>query len=89
MALFMGIHSLPPGAVTRQQMEQLAMAGQADPVVKGYRSFFSNSDGKLVCVMEAPDKEALAQWFQRMKLPYDAIVELEYEGERGAFKALK
>ncbi len=41
MALFMGIHSLPPGGVTRQQMEQLAKAAQEDPVVKGYQAAMS------------------------------------------------
>lgn len=83
MPKFMGIHTLPPGAVTIEQMNQLAKAAQNDPVVKGYRSFANLKEGKIVCVFEAPSQEALAAWFKKMNMPYDSITQVHYEGERG------
>jgi hypothetical protein len=34
--------------------------------------------------MDAPDREALTAWFRRMRMPWDSIVPLEYEGESGS-----
>jgi hypothetical protein len=39
-----------------------------------------------MCVMEAPDKEALADWFKKMNVPCDSITPVEFEGERGVVK---
>ena len=83
MPKFMGIHTLPPGGFTAEQVQQLAQAAQQDPVVKGYRSFCSLAEGKAVCILEAPDKESVAAWFQKMGMPTDSITALELEGERG------
>ena len=55
MPKFMGIHTLPPGGFTAEQVRQLAQAAQQDPVVKGYRSFCSLAEGKAVCILEAPE----------------------------------
>ena len=83
MPKFMGIHTLPPGGITAEQVRQLAQASQQDPVVKGYRSFCSLAEGKAVCILEAPDKQSVAAWFQKMGMPTDSITALELEGERG------
>ncbi len=83
MPKFMGIHTLPPGGFTAEQVRQLAQAAQQDPVVKGYRSFCSLAEGKAVCILEAPDKASVAAWFQKMGMPTDSITALELEGERG------
>ena len=87
MSKFMAIHTMPPGAVNQQQMDQLAQAGQQDPLVHGYRSFANLSEGKVVCIMEAPRKEDVAGWFQKMHVPCDSITKLEYEGDRGTVRA--
>ena len=34
-------------------------------------------------ILEAPDKESVAAWFQKMGMPTDSITALELEGERG------
>jgi len=86
MPKFMGIHTLPPGGFTHEQLNQLAQAAQQDPTVKGYRSFSNLSEGKGVCIFEAPNKEALAAWFEKMKLPYDSITRVELEGDRGVIE---
>ena len=60
-----------------------SQAAQQDPVVKGYRSFCSLSEGKLVCILEAPNKDSVSSWFKKMNVPFDSISQLELEGERG------
>ena len=86
MPKFMSSHTLPPGAMKREQVNQLAQAAKNDPVIKPYRSFCNLSEGKIVCVMEAPSKEALAAWFQKMQMPCDYITAVELEGDRGTVK---
>jgi len=83
MPKFMGIHTLPPAGFTADQVRQLAQASQHDPAVKGYRSFCSLAEGKAVCILEAPDKETVAAWFQKMGMPTDSITALELEGDHG------
>jgi hypothetical protein len=70
----------------REQVNQLAEAAKSDPVIKPYRSFCNLSQGKIVCVMEAPDQQSLAAWFKRMNVPCDNIASVELEGERGVVK---
>ena len=54
--------------------------------MKGYRSFCSLAEGKAVCILEAPDKQAAADWFQKMGMPTDSVTEVELEGERGSIR---
>jgi len=86
MPKFMSSHTLPAKALKREQVNQLAQAAQNDPKVRPYRSFLNLSEGKVVCIMEAPDKETLAAWFKKMKMPCDSIAAVELEGERGVVK---
>jgi hypothetical protein len=86
MPKFMSGHSLPAGAMKREQIDQMAKAAQSDPVVRPYRSFLKLAEGKAVCVMEAPNKEALAAWFAKMKMPCDYITSVELEGDHGTVK---
>jgi hypothetical protein len=86
MAKFMSTHSVPPGAMKREQVNQLAEAAKSDPVIRPYRSFCNLAEGKIMCVMEAPNKQALADWFNKMNVPCDSISPVELEGERGTIK---
>ena len=54
--------------------------------MRPYRGFLNLSEGKGFCVMEAPSKEALAAWFQKMQMPCDYITPVELEGEQGVVK---
>jgi len=83
MPKFMSAHSMPPGAVTREQVDQMAEAALHDGTVKPYRSFLNLAEGKMICVMEAPTKEALSAWFGKMQLPCDYITTVEIEGDHG------
>jgi hypothetical protein len=86
MPKFMSSHTVPAGAMRREQVDQLAAAAQNDSVIKPYRSFLNLSEGRVFCVMEAPDAEALSAWFKKMKMPCDFVTPVELEGERGAVK---
>jgi hypothetical protein len=86
MAKFMSSHTMPPGALKREQIDQLAQAAQQDPIVKPYRSFLNLSEGKIICVMEAPTSDALSTWFKKMNMPCDSITPVELEGDRGVVK---
>ena len=83
MPKFMSSHAMPPGAMKREQVNQLAEAAKSDPVIQPYRSFCNLAEGKIVCIMEAPNKEALAAWFDKMRVPCEYIAPVELEGERG------
>ena len=65
MPKFMSSHTVPPGMMKREQVDQMAAAAQSDATVKPYRSFCNLSEGKIFCVMEAPNKQALAAWFEK------------------------
>jgi len=88
MAKFMCTHTVPPGKFTTEQLRQFAQAAQNDPIVRGYRSFANLAEGKAICVMEAPTKEALTFWFARMNMPVDTITKVELEGDRGHIQIL-
>ena len=83
MAKFMCTHTIPPGKFSEAQLQQLAQAAQQDRAVKGYRSFANLAEGKAVCVMEAETREAVADWFQKVGMPFDSITKVELEGDRG------
>ena len=89
MHKYMGIHTLPAGAMTRDQVCQVAEAAQHESNVRGYRSFINLTEGKACCILEANDRESIVAWFQKMGLPFDSVVELEYEGDRGVIQDLK
>ncbi len=80
-------HTLPAGKFSADQIRQFAQAAQQDPTVKGYRSFANLAEGKAVCVMEAPNKDAVATWLTKMGMPYDTITRVELEGDRGNIQA--
>ena len=87
MPKFMSSHTMPAGAMKREQVDQMAQAAQNDPTVRPYRSFLNLAEGKVFCVMEAPNKDALVSWFKKMNMPCDYVTPVELEGERGTVKS--
>jgi hypothetical protein len=86
MPKFMTIHTFPAGTLTPERIEEIAAAGQRHPDVRGYRSFHSPSEGRIVWLLEAPDRAAVAAWCRDQELPLDAITELELEGHVGIIR---
>ena len=89
MSRFLCLHTLPPGGISPDDLRQAAEAGQHDPLVRGYRSFANLTEGRAACIIDAPNAKAVGDWFDRMKVPYDSITEVEFEGERGEVTDLK
>ncbi len=87
MVKFMCTHTMPPGKFSADQLRQFSQAAQQDPTVKGYRSFANLAEGKAVCVMEAPSKDAVSAWFTKMGMPFDSITKVELEGDRGTIQS--
>ena len=83
MSKFMCTHHVAPGAFTRDQICELADAAQHDEHVQGYRSFLNLTEGRVICILEADNAQAVEDWFHKMGLPYDEITQVELEGERG------
>ncbi len=76
------VHKMPAG-MTRDDFIRLQKESQGDPNIKGIRSFINLSESKGVCILDAPDKNALANWFKNKGVSYDSIFEVELESERG------
>ena len=86
MPKFMTIHTFPAGALTPERIEEIAATFFEDPTVFGYRSFHSLSEGRIVWLLNAPDREAVVAWTRKHSLPLDAITELELEGHVGIIR---
>jgi hypothetical protein len=85
MAKFVCTHTMK--GVTRDQFSQVVAASQQDPTVKGLQSFANLTEGKIYCVWQAPQPEAIAAWFKKMNVPYDSITQIEVEAAGGTVKA--
>jgi hypothetical protein len=83
MHKFLCTHTFSGGSPTHEQICQIAEESQHEDHVRGYRSFFNLTEGKAWCVVEATDRDSLVDWFKKMKIPYDSILPVELEGERG------
>lgn len=84
MPRFIACHTVE--GITREALEQVSAASQQDPEVRGIASWSNLREGILHCVFEAPSREALAAWFDRMKVPYDRITRVEVEGQAGVLR---
>jgi hypothetical protein len=84
MAKFMCTHTVK--GFTREQYSQVAAASQQDSTVKGLESYANLTEGKIYCVWQAPQREAIAAWFQKMNVPFDSITQIELEGAGGTVR---
>jgi hypothetical protein len=89
MLRFLSVHTFTPGEFTPERIEEIAALGQSDSVVRGYRSFHSPAEGQIVWILEAPDKEAIYSFCQRVGLPVDAVTQLELEGHVGVIRTVE
>jgi hypothetical protein len=86
MPKFMSTHTMPAGALKREQVNQLAEAAKKDGTIKPYHSYLNLSEGKVICVMESPDQPTLTAWFKKMQMPCDGITAVELESDHGNVK---
>jgi hypothetical protein len=85
MAKFMCTHTVK--GFTREQYCQVAAASQQDSTVKGLESYANLTEGKIYCLWQAPQREAVAAWFKKMNVPYDSITQIELQGSGGSVQA--
>ncbi|MBI4474131.1 MAG: DUF4242 domain-containing protein [Acidobacteria bacterium] len=84
MPRFIACHTVKE--ISREALEQVSAASQQDPDVHGVASWSNLSEGILHCVFDAPSREALAAWFDKMKIPYDRITQVQVEGQAGVLR---
>ena len=82
----MTIHTFPAGSLTPERIEAIATTFKTDGRVSGYRSFHSLSEGRIVWLLEAPDRETIVRWCKEQGLPLDGITALELEGHVGVIR---
>jgi hypothetical protein len=86
MPKFLSGHTMPAGALKREQVNQLERAARSGATVRPCRTFLDLTEGKVCFIMEASSKEALTAWFQKLQMPCDQILPVELAGERGVVK---
>ena len=79
---FLMMHPLEPGT-TRERLEE--MAAGFPPEIRDLHSFVNLTEGKAVCVFEAPNRRFVANWMDEHHLAYDAIWPVEVECNEGEF----
>ena len=80
---------LEPGSLDSGRIEAIAAAAQSDPDVRGYRSFHSLSEGRIVWLLEAENRDLVQAWAERNHLPVAGLTELELEGHVGAIRPVR
>jgi len=87
--LYMTLLRPEPGTATAERIRALAESAQTDPAVRGYRSFHSPAEGRIVWLLEAASKDAVLEWAGRAGFPVDAVTELELEGHVGVVRKVR
>lgn len=84
----MTIHDLPMDQITPERVKQIALAGQSSKYVRGYRSFHSLSEGRIVWLLEAASRNAVRQWCDEVGLPLSGITAVDLEGHVGILRTV-
>jgi hypothetical protein len=76
MSLFLGLHQAPG-------LSPEEVAGYGPEVVKGvhatFRQLFVNTtDGFIVTLYEAADRDSVEQEYERVGFPFDSITEIDF-----------
>lgn len=76
MPKFIGLHSLP--GFTR---EMLAMVGQEarDDRINLLRVHGDPASGRIICEVEARDRDTFISWLNKINMPYDEVCKVELE----------
>ena len=87
MPRFFALHTIGPNVVTRQMVESAGAHAKGQPEITSYRSFINMAEGHAGCVIDAPSKEWLLQYFQSLNLPVNALFQIEVETLNGNTQA--
>ncbi len=87
MPRYFALHTVGPNVVTREMVLQAGAHAKAEEKIPSYRSFINMTEGQAACVIDAPSKEWLLEYFKGLKLPVDVIFEVEIETLDGETQA--
>ena len=82
MKRYLVYHTLPAG-LTGDQVQEIARSTQGTPGIRGLHSYLNLTECAGVCVFEAASREPLERFFKDHNVPFDRIVPIEWEGDRG------
>jgi molybdopterin-binding protein len=88
MPIFMTIHDIPSDEITPERVKQIARAGQSSQLVRGYRSFHSLQEGRIVWLLEANSRADVQAWCDEVGLPLTGITAVEMEGQSGVLRTI-
>jgi molybdopterin-binding protein len=88
MPIFMTIHDIPSDEITPERVKQIARAGQSSQLVRGYRSFHSLHEGRIVWLLEANSRADVQAWCDEVGLPLTGITAVEMEGQSGVLRTI-
>ena len=88
MPIFMTIHDIPSDEITPERVKLIARAGQSSQLVRGYRSFHSLHEGRIVWLLEANSRADVKAWCDEVGLPLTGITAVEMEGQSGVLRAI-
>lgn len=83
MPIYMTIHNIPADDITPERVKQIALSGQQSSYVRGYRSFHSLLEGRIVWLLEARSRSDVQAWCDEVGLPLSGITAVEMEGHVG------
>jgi hypothetical protein len=68
---------------TRDRVDEIRRNATVDPEIKWYRTFLNLTEGRGVCLFDAPDRDRLIKWLADNDMRYDRIYPVELESEHG------
>lgn len=82
MAKFIGMHSIP--GFTKEMLEMAQQDASKTSNIQLLQTHYDSSTGRVICQVEAPDRESFIAWLNRINMPYDEIckIDLEYVSEK-------
>lgn len=84
----MTIHDIPKDEITAERVNAIALAGQSSRLVRGYRSFHSLHDGRIVWLLEARSRSDVQAWCDEVGLPLTGITTVDMEGHIGVLRSV-
>lgn len=81
MARFIGLHSLP--GFTREMLEMARKNASETTDIRLLATHYDSSAGRVICMVDAPDRERFVGWLNAINMPYDEVykVDMEYVAE--------
>jgi len=84
----MTIHDIPADELTPERVRHIAQAGQSSGLVRGYRSFHSLQEGRIVWLLEAKSRSHVQAWCDEVGLPLSGMTAVDIEGHVSVLRSV-